>query len=117
MSNCHHLYLKTDVLLLADAFEKFINTCLDYYRLDPSRHFSSPGLSWDAMFKMIQIELELISGIDMYFFVEKGLRGDISYIAKRYSKAHNKYMMIKNQANTLHILMQIIYKVGQWVKI
>ena len=113
MGNYHHLYLKTDVLLLAAAFEKFINTCLDYYRLDPSRYFRSPGLSWDAMLKMIQIELELISGINMYFFVEKGLRGDISYITKRYSKANNKYMMIKNQVNTLHILMQIIYKVGQ----
>ena len=96
VGNYHHLYLKTDVLLLAVAFEKFINTCLDYYRLDPSRYFSSPGLSWDAMLKMSQIELELISGIDTNFFIEKGLRRDISYIAKRYIKTNNKYMLIKN---------------------
>ena len=46
------LYLKTDFLLLADVFEKFINTYLDYYGLDPCHYFSSPGLSWDALIKM-----------------------------------------------------------------
>ena len=45
MSDYHDLYLKTDVLLLTDAFEKFIKTCLDYYGLDPCHYFSSPGLS------------------------------------------------------------------------
>ena len=45
----HDFYLKTDLLLLADAYEKFIKTCLDYYGLDPCQYFSAPGLSWDAM--------------------------------------------------------------------
>ena len=57
----------------------------------PCHYFSSPGLSWDAMFKMTGIELELISGIDVPLFVEKRMRG-ISYTAKRHSKANNKYM-------------------------
>ena len=61
MSDYHDLYLKTDVLLLADVFERFINMCLDYYGLDPCHCCSSPGLSWDAMLKMTGIELELIS--------------------------------------------------------
>ena len=65
---------------------------MDYYELDPCHYFSSPGLSWDAIFKMTGIELELISDIDMYLFIEKGMRGGISYIAKRHSKANNKYM-------------------------
>ena len=51
MSDYHDLYLKTDVLLLADVFEKCINTCLKYCGLDPCHGFSSPGLIWDAMFK------------------------------------------------------------------
>ena len=65
---------------------------LDYYGLDPCNYFSSPGLSWDAMLKMTKIELDLISDIDMHLFIEKGMRGGISYIAKRHSKANNKYM-------------------------
>ena len=62
-------------------FEKFIDTFLEYYGSDPCHYFSSPGLSWDALFKITAIELELISNIDMYLFIEKGMRGGISYIA------------------------------------
>ena len=63
---------------------------MNYY--DPCHYFSSPGLYWDAMLKITEIELKLISDIDMYLFIEKGMRGGISYIAKRQSKANNKYM-------------------------
>ena len=74
MGDYRDLYLKADVLLLADVFEKFISTCLEYYRLDPCHYFSSPGLSWNAMFKMTKIKLEFISDIYMYLFIEKGMR-------------------------------------------
>ena len=92
MGDYHDHYLKKDVLLLADVFEKFIDTCLKFYGLDPCHYFSSPGLSWDAMLKMTGVKLEKISDIDKYLFIEKGLRGGISYIAKRYSEAKNIYM-------------------------
>ena len=88
----HDIYLKTDVLLLCDVFEKFIDTCLEYYGLDPCHYFSSPGLAWDAMLKMIGVELELISDVNAHLFIEKGMRGGISYIAKRYCRANNKYV-------------------------
>ena len=88
----HDLYLKTDVLLLANVFEKFIKTYLDYYGLDQCHYFSSPGLSWDAMLNMTGVQLELISDIDMHLFIEKGMRGRISYIAKRHSNANHKYI-------------------------
>ena len=74
MGDYHDLYLKTDVLLLADVFEKFINTCLDYYRLNPCHYFSSPGLSWDAILKMAEIELDLILDIDIHLFIGKNER-------------------------------------------
>jgi len=73
----HDLYLKTDVLLLADIFKNFRETCLNYYKLDPCHYITSPGLSWDAMLKMTRINLDLISDIDMQLFIEKGLRGGI----------------------------------------
>ena len=49
-------------------------------------------MSWDAILKMTGVKLKKISDIDNYLFIEKGLRGRISYIAKRYAKANNKYM-------------------------
>ena len=87
----HNHYLRKDVLLLVDVFEKFISTCLRYYGLDPCHYFSVPGLSWDAVLKMTKVELEKISDPDKYMFFEQGMRGGVSYINKRYSKANNKY--------------------------
>ena len=92
MDDYHDHYLKKDVLLLADVFEKFIDTCLKFYGLDPCHYFSSPGLNSDVMLKMTGARLENIVDIFKYLFIEKGLRGGISYIAKRYSKANNKCM-------------------------
>ena len=44
------------------------------------------------MLKMTAVKLAKKLYIDMYLFIEKGLRRGISYIAKRYTKANNKYM-------------------------
>ena len=71
--------LKKNVLLSADVFEKFIATWLKFYGLDPCDYFSSPGCSWDATWTSTYI-------------LKRGLREGISYTAKRYAKANNKYM-------------------------
>ena len=85
-------------MLLADVFEKFIDTCLKY-GLDLCHYFSAPGLSWDEMLKMTGVKLETISDIDKYLFIEKELKGWISYTAKRYAKGNNKYMNLGNKTN------------------
>ena len=73
-------------------FETFRNTCREYYNTDPVHYLSSPGFAWDAMLKMTGINLELITDIDKYLMLEKGLRVGVSYIANRYSKPNNKYL-------------------------
>ena len=88
----HDLYLKSDVLLLADVFEKFRKTCLGHYQLDPAYYFTSPHLAWHACLKTTGQSLELLHDYDMMMMFEKGVRGGITHISKRYAEANNPYM-------------------------
>ena len=92
MGQYHDLYLKSDVLLLADIFQNFREINLINSGLDPAHYVSSPGLSWDAMLKMTNVKLDLISDVDTQNFIEKGMRGGISTITHRHVVANNKYM-------------------------
>ncbi len=92
MRDYHDLYLKTDVLLLADVMTEFRKTCKKAYGLEAFHYYTSPGLAWDAMLKHTEVELDLLSDTDMYQMVEKGIRGGVSSIMKRYSKANHKHL-------------------------
>ncbi|UYV67414.1 hypothetical protein LAZ67_5000503 [Cordylochernes scorpioides] len=83
----HDLYVKIDTLLLADIFENFRNICMKIYKLDPCYYFTAPGLSWDAMLKHTKVKLEIIKDYDMILMIEKGIRGGINQVSKRYVKA------------------------------
>ena len=92
MKDYHDLYLKCDLLLLADAFEKFGNNSFKNYGLCPSHYLTAPTLSWDAMFNMTKVELQLIPDPDMYIFFEKVMIGGVCHISNRHSKANNIYL-------------------------
>ena len=92
MKDYHDLYLKSDVLLLADVFENFRKVCVENYELDPAWYYTAPGLSYDAMLKKTGIKLELLNDIDMLLMIENGVRGGVSMCVTRYSEANNKYM-------------------------
>jgi len=86
------LYMVTDVLLLTDVFEAFIDMCLKYYELDPCHYFTSPGMFWDAMLLKTGAILELPKDVDIMLNFEESKRGGISMISNRYAKANNPYL-------------------------
>ena len=77
MGEYHDLYLKTNVILLANVFEAFRNVCLSNYGLDPAHFYTSPRLAWKACLKKTGIRLELLLDPDMLLMFERGIRGGI----------------------------------------
>ena len=88
----HDLYLKTDVILLANVFEAFWKVCLDNYGLDPAHFCTAPGLAWKACLKKTGIKLELLLDPDMLLMFERGIKGGITQSVNRWAAANNPYM-------------------------
>ncbi|KAL9987983.1 hypothetical protein ACROYT_G002373 [Oculina patagonica] len=90
-----------------DVFENFRKICLEKYGLDPANYYTSPGLSWDALLKKTGVQLELLTDYDMHLFVERGIRGGISMVSKRYAKANNPYVEGYDEKNPKKYLMYL----------
>ena len=115
----HDLYVQTDTLLLADVYEKFRDKCIEIYGLDPSHFLSAPGLVWQACLKKTNVNLELLTDVDMLLMIEAGIRGGMCQSVHSYAKANNKYM--KNydkriESSYLIYLDATIYTDGHWLK-
>ena len=80
------------MVLLANVFEAFRDTCLKHYKLDPAHFYTSPGLAWKACLKRTGIRLELLTHPDMLLMFEWGIRGGITQAVRKYTSANNKYM-------------------------
>ena len=78
--------------MLADLFENFRNKCIEIDELDPAHFLSASGLASQACLKRTEVELELLTNINMLLMIEKGIRGGICHAIHRYAKANNKYM-------------------------
>jgi len=85
----HDHYLKSDVLLLTDVFENFRNSVYDKHGLDCLYFPTLPSLAWSMALKHTKVELDLITDSEAYLMIENAIRGGISTIANRYSKANN----------------------------
>jgi hypothetical protein len=83
----HDTNLQTDVLLFANAFEKFRDTSMKPNGLEPAHYYTSPGMLWYAFLKKTKVNLELLTDIGMHLFFQKGLRGGISVVSMRLAKA------------------------------
>ena len=124
---CYHdTHLKTDVLLLADVFETFRNTCLKNYKLDPAHFYTAPGLAWQALSKTAaeycehekrrkdcelcpnECRLELLTDIELLLMDNKGIWGGITEAVKRYAKANNKYMKNLHNPDEQSIYLQYL---------
>ena len=92
MGDYHDLYLKTDVVVLANIFESCRKVCINNYGLDPAHFYTAPGLAWKACLKKTGINLELLQDPDMLLMLERGIRGGITQPVHRWAIANNPYM-------------------------
>ena len=88
----HNLYLRSNVILLANVFESFRKVCLDNYGLDQAHFYMAPGLAWKACLKKTRIRLELLLDPDMLLMFEQGIKGGITQTIHKLAKANNPYM-------------------------
>jgi hypothetical protein len=72
--------------------EDFRRMALETYSLDLTYYYSAAGFAFDAALKMTEVKIELLTDVNDYMFIEKGLRGGVNMIPKRRGTANNKYM-------------------------
>lgn len=117
----HDLYLKTDVLLLADCMEAFRSSCYETYGLDIMHYYTLPGYTWDCMLRHNSMDqqfknfsIEVFTDINMQLFIESGMRGGISVISGKHSSSTNPNPEDEKKAETtptsiLYIDMNNLY--------
>ena len=84
------IFICTHVLLLADFWANYCKNNSEDYRLDSTHYYTTPSLSFEVLLSQTDVILTLIQDLDLYNFVESGIRGGISGVGGiRYAKANN----------------------------
>ena len=97
------IYLKSDVLLLACVFEKFIKVSVNEFRINPLYCVSLPGYTWQCGLKYTGIILQTLQDKDMILLLENNIRGGISSVmGNRYIKSDGNKKILYIDANSLY---------------
>ena len=97
------IYLKSDVLLLACAFEKFIKVSVNEFGINPLYCVSLPGYTWQCGLKYTGINLKTLQDKDMILLLENNIRGGISSVmGDRYIKSDKNKKILYIDANNLY---------------
>ena len=96
------LYLKNDVLLLTDIFQKYIDTCKKAYGINPLYSHSTPLFTWKAGLKMTGVKLDYITDDKLRLLLENNMRGGPSFcMGNRYLKRGDRKIVYEDM-NNLH---------------
>ena len=97
------LYLKMDVLQLADVFENFVENSTREYKINPLYSYSLPGYTWKAGLKLTNIELDYIKSKEILLLLENNIRGGISSVmGDRHVQSDEKKQILYIDANNLY---------------
>jgi hypothetical protein len=104
------LYLKTDVVLLADVFEAFRAMSFQHYGLDAAHYYTLPGFSWDAFLKQTGAVIGCIyegqpDALEMLDMLRRGVRGGVSVVSTRFAAANNSYLDDYDSSKPLSYIM------------
>ena len=95
--------LKSDVLLLACVFEKFIKISVNEYDINPLYWVSLPGYTWQCGLKYTGINLQILQDKDMILLLENNIRGGISSVmGDRYVKSIENKKILYEDANNIY---------------
>ena len=97
------IWLKSDVLLLACVFEKFIKISNIQFDINPLYCVSLPGYTWHCGLKYTGINLQALQDKDMILLIENNIRGGISSVmGDRYVKSRDNKKILYKDANNLY---------------
>ena len=97
------LYCKSDVILLANFFEKFVKVSSEEYKINPLYCVSLPGYTYQCALKYTNIKLQTLQDKDLILLIENNIRGGISSVmGDRYVKSDGNKKILYADATNLY---------------